>query len=446
MTSTPRADALREQILELVTEYHAEAFPKRPFVGGISAIPVSGRVFDDHELRLLAESGLDFWLTSGRFAEEFETLFAKVMGVRHAMLVNSGSSANLLALSALTSPRHKDRRLVEGDEVVTLATGFPTTINPILQNRLVPVFIDVDLGTYQANTEQLREAIGPRTRAIFMAHTLGNVFDIDVVMELAKEHDLWVIEDTCDAVGATWHGKPVGSFGDLATASFYPAHHITMGEGGAVLTKTKPMRKIVESFRDWGRDCWCAPGDSNTCGRRYDWQLGDLPYGYDHKFTYSHIGYNMKATEMQAAIGVAQLSKLDGFIAARRQNWAYLREGLADLEEFLLLPDATPGSEPSWFGFAITVRPEAPFGRLELVEHLESRRIDARPLFGGDLTRHPAYLGIPHRIVRPMVNAELITNATFWIGVYPGLASEQLDFLIDTLHDFVSGYTLARSS
>jgi len=446
MTSTPRADALREQILELVTEYHAEAFPKRPFVGGISAIPVSGRVFDDHELRLLAESGLDFWLTSGRFAEEFETLFAKVMGVRHAMLVNSGSSANLLALSALTSPRHKDRRLVEGDEVVTLATGFPTTINPILQNRLVPVFIDVDLGTYQANTEQLREAIGPRTRAIFMAHTLGNVFDIDVVMELAKEHDLWVIEDTCDAVGATWHGKPVGSFGDLATASFYPAHHITMGEGGAVLTNSKPMRKIVESFRDWGRDCWCAPGDSNTCGRRYDWQLGDLPYGYDHKFTYSHIGYNMKATEMQAAIGVAQLSKLDGFIAARRQNWAYLREGLADLEEFLLLPDATPGSEPSWFGFAITVRPEAPFGRLELVEYLESRRIDARPLFGGDLTRHPAYLGIPHRIVRPMVNAELITNATFWIGVYPGLASEQLDFLIDTLHDFVSGYTLARSS
>ena len=446
MTSTPRADALREQILELVTEYHAEAFPKRPFVGGISAIPVSGRVFDDHELRLLAESGLDFWLTSGRFAEEFETLFAKVMGVRHAMLVNSGSSANLLALSALTSPRHKDRRLVEGDEVVTLATGFPTTINPILQNRLVPVFIDVDLGTYQANTEQLREAIGPRTRAIFMAHTLGNVFDIDVVMELAKEHDLWVIEDTCDAVGATWHGKPVGSFGDLATASFYPAHHITMGEGGAVLTNSKPMRKIVESFRDWGRDCWCAPGDSNTCGRRYDWQLGDLPYGYDHKFTYSHIGYNMKTTEMQAAIGVAQLSKLDGFIAARRQNWAYLREGLADLEEFLLLPDATPGSEPSWFGFAITVRPEAPFGRLELVEYLESRRIDARPLFGGDLTRHPAYLGIPHRIVRPMVNAELITNATFWIGVYPGLASEQLDFLIDTLHDFVSGYTLARSS
>ena len=352
------------------------------------------------------------------------------------MLVNSGSSANLLALSALTSPRHKDRRLVEGDEVVTLATGFPTTINPILQNRLVPVFIDVDLGTYQANTEQLREAIGPRTRAIFMAHTLGNVFDIDVVMELAKEHDLWVIEDTCDAVGATWHGKPVGSFGDLATASFYPAHHITMGEGGAVLTKTKPMRKIVESFRDWGRDCWCAPGDSNTCGRRYDWQLGDLPYGYDHKFTYSHIGYNMKATEMQAAIGVAQLSKLDGFIAARRQNWAYLREGLADLEEFLLLPDATPGSEPSWFGFAITVRPEAPFGRLELVEYLESRRIDARPLFGGDLTRHPAYLGIPHRIVRPMVNAELITNATFWIGVYPGLTTEMLDYVVETMEGY----------
>jgi CDP-6-deoxy-D-xylo-4-hexulose-3-dehydrase len=433
-----QADALREQILELVGQYHAEAFPERPFVGGISKVPVSGRVFDDHELRLLVESGLDFWLTSGPFAEEFESKFAKVMGVRHAMLTNSGSSSNLLALSALTSPRHKNRRLVDGDEVVTLATSFPTTVNPIIQNRLVPVFIDVQLGTYQADIEQLQEAIGPKTRAIFMAHTLGNVFDLDVVMKLAKEHGLWVIEDACDAVGATWHGKPVGSFGDLATTSFYPAHHITMGEGGAVLTKTKPMRKIVESFRDWGRDCWCAPGDSNTCGRRYGWQLGDLPYGYDHKFTYSHIGYNMKATEMQAAVGVAQLTKLDGFVAARRKNWAHLREGLADLEDFLLLPHATPGSEPSWFGFPITVRPEAPFSRLELVEHLESRRIDSRPLFAGDLTRHPAYSDIPHRVVGPMPNAELITNATFWIGVYPDLGNEQLDFVLETFHDFVS--------
>jgi CDP-6-deoxy-D-xylo-4-hexulose-3-dehydrase len=270
-----------------------------------------------------------------------------------------------------------------------------------------------------------------------MAHTLGNVFNLDVVMELAKEHGLWVIEDACDAVGATWHGKPVGSFGDLATCSFYPAHHITMGEGGAVLTKTKPMRKIVESFRDWGRDCWCAPGDSNTCGRRYGWQLGDLPYGYDHKFTYSHIGYNMKATEMQAAVGVAQLAKLDSFVAARRKNWMHLREGLADLEDFLLLPHATPGSEPSWFGFPITVRPEAPFSRLELVEHLESRQIDSRPLFAGDLTRHPAYSDIPHRVVGPLANAELITNATFWIGVYPDLRTEQLDFVVETFHDFV---------
>jgi len=431
-----RADVLRAQILNLVIEYHVEAFPERPFVAGISTVPVSGKVFDDHEIRLLVDSSLDFWLTTGRFAAEFEARFAKTMGVRHAMLVNSGSSANLIALSSLTSPRLKDRRLVEGDEVVTVAAGFPTTVTPILQNRLVPVFVDAQLGTYEADPEQLRAAIGPRTRAIFMAHTLGNAFDLDVVMELAEEHDLWVIEDTCDAVGAKWKGRAVGSFGDLATTSFYPAHHITMGEGGAVLARKKSMRKIVESFRDWGRDCWCAPGDDNTCGKRFDWQLGELPRGYDHKYTYSHLGYNLKATDMQAAVGVAQLDKLDGFVAARRRNWQRLHDGLVDLEEHLILPEATPGCEPSWFGFAITVRPDAPFTRFDLVQHLESRRIATRQLFGGNLMRQPAYLGMPHRAVGPLPNADIIMNGTFWIGVYPALTGEMLDFMIETIHEY----------
>ncbi len=431
-----RADDLRSQILDLVTEYHTEAFPERPFVGGISTVPVSGKVFDDHEIRLLVDSSLDFWLTTGRYADEFEAKFAKAMGSRHAMLVNSGSSANLVALSSLTSPRLKDRRLVEGDEVVTVAAGFPTTVNPILQNRLVPVFVDAQLGTYEADAEQLRAAIGPRTRAIFMAHTLGNAFDLDVVMELAEKHDLWVIEDACDAVGARWNDKAVGSFGHLATTSFYPAHHITMGEGGAVLAQRKSMRKIVESFRDWGRDCWCAPGDDDTCGKRFDWQLGELPRGYDHKYTYSHLGYNLKATDMQAAVGVAQLDKLDGFVAARQANWQYLRDGLDDLEEHLILPEATPGCKPSWFGFAITVRPEAPFTRLDLVQHLESRRIATRQLFGGNLMRQPAYLEMPHRAVGPMPNADMIMDGTFWIGVYPALTKEMLDYMVDTIHEF----------
>ncbi|MBT6201451.1 MAG: lipopolysaccharide biosynthesis protein RfbH [Bacteroidetes Order II. Incertae sedis bacterium] len=434
-----RADELRSQILGLVSEYQREAFPERPFVAGISAVPVSGKVFDDHELRLLVDASLDFWLTTGRYAEEFEERFAKVMGVKHSRLVNSGSSANLAALSALTSPKLKDRRLVEGDEVITVAAGFPTTVNPILQNRLVPVFVDAELGTYEADTEQLKAAIGPRTKAIFMAHTLGNVFDLDVVMDLAKKHDLWVIEDACDAVGAKWKGQAVGSFGDLATASFYPAHHITMGEGGAVLTQKKSMAKIVESFRDWGRDCWCAPGTDDTCGRRFDWQLGELPKGFDHKYTYSHLGYNLKATDMQAAVGVAQLDKLDGFIKARQENWQYLHDGLADLEEFLILPEATPGCEPSWFGFALTVRPEAPFSRFDLVQHLESRRIATRQLFGGNLVRQPAYLNMPHRVVGPLTNADIIMESTLWVGVYPALTKEMLDYVVSTIVEFVTG-------
>jgi len=430
---------LRNEIRSLVREYHAIAFPEKPFLGGISAVPVSGKVFDADELDLLVDSSLDFWLTTGRYAEQFEKSFAKRMGMKHAMLCNSGSSANLLAMSALTSPRLKKRALKEGDEVLTVAAGFPTTVNPILQNRLTPVFVDAQLGTYDASVESLAEAVGPKTKAIFMAHTLGNPFDLDGVMRLAEEHNLWVIEDTCDAVGAMFNGKPVGSFGHLSTTSFYPAHHITMGEGGCVLVKSGPMKKIVESLRDWGRDCWCPPGQDNTCGRRFDWQLGELPYGYDHKYAYSHIGYNLKMTDMQAAVGVAQLNKLDGFIKARNYNWERLRAGLAPLEEYFILPEATPGSDPSWFGFALTVRPDAPFTRFDLVQHLESRRIGTRQLFGGNLLRQPAYQGHNIRVVGDLSNADIITEGTFWIGVYPGLSEEMIDFMIDTVQEFIAG-------
>ena len=429
---------LRQEIRSLVREYHEVAFPDKPFLGGISAVPVSGKVFDANELELLVDSSLDFWLTTGRYAEQFEKSFAKRMGMKHAMLCNSGSSANLLAMSALTSPRLKKRALKAGDEVLTVAAGFPTTVNPILQNRLTPVFVDAQLGTYDASVESLAEAVGPKTKAIFMAHTLGNPFDLDGVMRLAEEHNLWVIEDTCDAVGATFNDKPVGSFGHLSTTSFYPAHHITMGEGGCVLVKTGPMKKIVESLRDWGRDCWCPPGQDNTCGRRFDWQLGDLPYGYDHKYAYSHIGYNLKMTDMQAAVGVAQLDKLDGFIEARNNNWALLRAGLAPLEEHFILPEATPGSDPSWFGFALTVRPKSPFTRFDLVQHLESRRIGTRQLFGGNLLRQPAYQGHDIRVVGDLTNADIITEGTFWIGVYPGLSEQMINFMIETIEEFVT--------
>jgi len=432
-----KADELRHQILDLVTEYHKEAFPPRPFLGGISLIPVSGKVFDENELQHLVDSSLDFWLTTGRFADQFEKEFAKVMGMRHAMLCNSGSSANLLAVSALMSPRLGKRALKEGDEVVTVAAGFPTTVNPIIQNRLVPVFVDAELATYDASLESIEAAIGPKTKAIVMAHTLGNPFDVEGVMRLAEEHKLWVVEDTCDAVGAKFAGKSVGSFGDLSTTSFYPAHHITMGEGGCVLAKTGSMKKIVESLRDWGRDCWCPTGEENTCNRRFDWQLGELPYGYDHKYIYSHIGYNLKMTDMQAAIGVAQLDKLPEFIKARNRNWKRLRDGLKALDEFFILPKATKNSEPSWFGFALSVRAEAPFERLEVVRHLESRRIGTRQLFGGNLLRQPAYLNLPMRVVGDLKNADIIANSTFWIGVYPGLTDEMIDFMIATMHEFV---------
>jgi CDP-6-deoxy-D-xylo-4-hexulose-3-dehydrase len=441
MTEKSRADQLRAQIRELVREYHAEAFPEKPFLGGISTVPVSGKVFDENELDLLVDSSLDFWLTTGRYAEVFEKRFAKVMGMRHALLCNSGSSANLLAVTALTSPRLGKRALKEGDEVITVAAGFPTTVNPIVQNRLTPVFVDAELGTYDATAEKVAEAVGPRTRAIVMAHTLGNPFDVAGIMKIAEQHNLFVVEDTCDAVGARLNGQPVGSFGDLSTTSFYPAHHITMGEGGCVLVKKGSMKKIVESLRDWGRDCWCPPGQDNTCNRRFDWQLGELPYGYDHKYVYSHIGYNLKMTDMQAAVGVAQLDKLDDFVSRRNTNFKRLHKGLKPLEEFLLLPRATKGSEPSWFGFPLTVRESAPFSRFDLVQHIESRRIGTRQLFGGNLLRQPAYKGIPMRVVGNLKNADIITEQTFWVGVYPGLSNEMIDYIIDTITEFVTGKT-----
>ncbi len=436
--SGSKKDNLRQQILDLTAQYYDEAFPKKPFLGGISQIPVSGKVFDGDELKNLVDSSLDFWLTTGRYAHEFEEEFAKVMGVKHAMLCNSGSSANLLAVSTLKSERLGDRALVDGDEVITLAAGFPTTVNPIVQNRLIPVFIDCELGTYDATAENMQAAISPKTGAIVMAHTLGNPFNLDAVMQIAKDNDLFVVEDSCDAVGAMYDGKPVGSFGDLSTASFYPAHHVTMGEGGCVLAKTASMRKIVESLRDWGRDCWCPTGEDNTCGRRFDWQLGGLPYGYDHKYTYSHIGYNLKLTDMQAAVGVAQLKKLPGFIAARRKNFNRLLDGLKQFEEFFVMPVSTPKSEPSWFGFLLTVRPGAPFSRYDIVQHLENHRIGTRQLFGGNLLTQPAYQNIEHRVSGPLTNTEIISNNAFWIGVFPGLTDEMIDYMIATIAEFMA--------
>jgi CDP-6-deoxy-D-xylo-4-hexulose-3-dehydrase len=421
---------IKSQILDLVRQYHAAAFPPSDFVPGQSIVPYAGRVFDHVELQHAVEASLDFWLTTGRFADQFERAFAKFMGVRHAMLVNSGSSANLVALSALTSPKLGDRQLKPGDEVITVATGFPTTVNPILQNQLVPVFVDVTIPTYNIDVTQLEAALSPKTRAVMIAHTLGNPFDLDAVTAFCRQHNLWLVEDCCDAVGSTYRGKMVGTCGDLATTSYYPAHHMTMGEGGAVLTNSPLLKTLVESFRDWGRDCWCAPGKDNTCGKRFDWQLGDLPLGHDHKYTYSHIGYNLKLTDWQAAIGVAQLQKLPEFIAARRRNFASLHEGLSELTDTLILPEPTPGSDPSWFGFPIAIRPETPFDRNQLVRHLESAKISTRQLFGGNLVRQPAYRATAHRTVGTLENADLVMDRVFWIGVYPGLSPAMVNYIL----------------
>ncbi|MEZ5356973.1 MAG: lipopolysaccharide biosynthesis protein RfbH [Bryobacteraceae bacterium] len=437
LSGTVSAEALKAEILALVKRYHDARFQPSVFEPGQTPVPCAGRVFDAAEMQLLVESALEFWLTAGRFASQFERAFARLFGVRDCLLVNSGSSANLVAVSALTSPKLGDRRLRPGDEVITVAAGFPTTVNPILQNGLMPVFIDVTAPTYNLDPRELEAALSPRTRAIVAAHTLGNPFDLAAVTAFAARHGLWLVEDCCDAVGSTYAGRPVGGFGDIATTSFYPAHHITMGEGGAVLTAKPLLKTVAESFRDWGRDCWCEPGADNTCGKRFDWQLGELPCGYDHKYTYSHIGYNLKLTDMQAAVGVAQLEKLPAFIEARKRNFARLREGLARTGEWLILPEATPDSDPSWFGFPIAVRPEAGFTRDQLVRHLESKRIATRLLFGGNLLRQPAYLDAPHRQVGTLATTDMVMNHVFWIGVYPGLGGDQTAYVAEVIDAFV---------
>ncbi len=428
------ADTLRARIIELVRQYHAAAFIEPAFVPGKSPVRYAGRVFDAEEMALLADAALDFWLTTGRFAAQFEQEFARYFGLRHAMLVNSGSSACLLAVASLTSPQLGARRLKPGDEVITVAAGFPTTVNPIVQNRLVPVFVDVTVPTYSVDVDRLEAACSPRTRAVVLAHTLGNPFDLSAVTDFARRRNLWLVEDCCDAVGSTYDGKLVGTFGDITAVSFYPAHHITMGEGGCVLTGNQQLKTITESFRDWGRACWCDPGKDDTCGKRYDWQLGTLPRGYDHKYTYSHIGYNLKLTDLQAAIGVAQLKKLPQFTAARRRNFRTLYQGLKDLEEFLILPEATRNSEPSWFGFPLAVRPEAPFTRDAVLRDLEAHRIATRLLFGGNLARQPAYQDAGYRVAGELTNTDFVTERVFWIGVYPGLTDEMLQYVVDTFH------------
>jgi CDP-6-deoxy-D-xylo-4-hexulose-3-dehydrase len=428
-------DELRTEILTRVREFAVRQWPARPFVAGQSPVPVSGKVFDADDVVALVDSALDFWLTAGRFSEQFEREFAQTLGLRYALLTNSGSSSNLLALAVLSSATLGARRLRPGDEVITCAVGFPTTVNPVLQYGCVPVFLDADIPTYNIDVSRLEDAVSPRTRAIMIAHTLGNPFNLDAVTAVARKHGLWLIEDSCDALGATYRGQMVGTFGDVSTFSFYPAHHITMGEGGAVATNRPYLKKLLESFRDWGRDCWCPTGVDNTCARRFGWQLGQLPAGYDHKYTYSHVGYNLKATDMQAAIGVSQLKKLPEFIERRRQNFALLTEWLSDCQDSLILPAATPHSDPSWFGFPLTLRDTSPVPRAELLKFLEARRIGLRLIFGGNLLRQPAYQGILHRVVGTLENADRITERSFWIGVYPGLDEARLRYLADSVKE-----------
>ena len=425
---SPEAQALRAEVLEKTRAYFRAAYEQRTFAPDEDSVPVSGRAFDERELVALVDSSLDFWLTTGRYAARFETEFARWFGIRECVLVNSGSSANLCALTALTSPALGDRRLRPGDEVITAAAGFPTTVNPIVQTGCVPVFVDSELRTYNADLSQFERALSPRTRAVILAHTLGNPYDAQAVLDFCRAHGLWMIEDTCDAVGATWQGRQVGTFGDLATVSFYPAHHMTMGEGGAVMTRSPKLRKIVESIRDWGRDCWCAPGKENTCGKRFDWQLGDLPHGYDHKYTYTHLGYNLKLTDLQAAVGVAQLEKVDGFIAARRRNALRLGERLAGVP-WLALPEEPAGGASSWFGYPIRVLPGAPVDRNALVQRLEQRKIGTRLLFAGNLVRQPAYANVAYRAVGSLPNADTIMRDVFWVGTFPGLGDAEIDFV-----------------
>jgi CDP-4-dehydro-6-deoxyglucose reductase, E1 len=435
---TEAQEPTRESILDAVRAFSDAKLAARPFVAGESTAPVSGKVLDGEDIATMVDACLDGWLTAGRFTADFQRELARFVGVRSATFVNSGSSANLVALSALTSPKLGDQALKPGDEVVTVATGFPTTVNPIIQNRLVPVFVDVEIGTYDAVGEQLEAAIGPKTRAIMMAHTLGNPFDLDLVTRLCKEHNLLLVEDSCDALGSTYDGKRVGSFGDTATASFYPAHHITTGEGGAVFSKRPLVTRQVESFRDWGRDCYCETGCDNTCGKRFEWQLGTLPEGYDHKYIYSHIGYNLKGTDMQAALGLSQLTKLDHFVARRKENFAHLSARFAGTEG-LILPVATPKSDPAWFGFPITLADDLAIDREDLMRFLEQKKIGTRLVFAGNILRQPAYAGIEHRVVSDLHNSDTVMSRSFWLGTYPGLTADMLDYIADSVIDFVTG-------
>ncbi|MBI4386853.1 MAG: lipopolysaccharide biosynthesis protein RfbH [Elusimicrobia bacterium] len=439
-TSGERDDSkereLREAVFEPLRDFFRFKHGKKPFIPGVSPVPVSGRVFDETDMTTLADACMDFWLTAGRFAQEFERRLAKRVGGSHAVLANSGSSANLLAVSALTSDTLGDKRLKPGDEVITLAASFPTTVNPIVQNRLVPVFVDIRLPTYGIDVEMLEQAVSDKTKALIVAHTLGNPFDLDAVVRFAQRHGLWLIEDCCDALGSTYEGRPVGGFGDLATYSFYPAHHITMGEGGAVATSNARLKRLLESFRDWGRDCWCDPGKDNTCGKRFDWQLGDLPHGYDHKYTYSHLGYNLKVTDLQAAIGVSQLAKLDAFIETRKRNFQQLYTGLKRFEEFLILPEACPHADPAWFGLPITVREEAPFSREDLTHFLEADKIGTRLLFAGNITRQPSFKDVPYRVVGELADTDRVMRGSFWIGVYPGLSNEMIAYILERFEAF----------
>lgn len=434
-------DVLRGQIAILVEKYAALAFAQKPFVPGITSIPPSGKQIDAAEMKLMVDAALDGWLTTGRFNELFEDRLAAFIGVKHLITVNSGSSANLVAFSALTSPKLGDRAIHPGDEVIGVAAGFPTTVNPILQFGAVPVFVDVELGTYNIDVTKIEVAIGPKTKAIMLAHTLGNPFNLQIIMELCRKYGLWLIEDCCDALGATYQGRKVGTFGDIGTLSFYPAHHITMGEGGAVFTNNDELKAIAESFRDWGRDCYCQPGKDNTCGKRYCWTRkeigGSLPDGYDHKYTYGHLGYNLKITDMQAACGVAQLDKVEQFIARRKENFSYLMGRLQSCEEFLILPKATPDSEPSWFGFPMTLRDNSPVSRMDLLDYLDQNKIGTRLLFAGNLTRQPYMNNKNYRVSGSLVNTDVVMNNTFWIGVQPSLSQGMLDFSSSKIESFL---------
>ena len=427
---------LRSEIAGLVQRYADAAHAPQPFVPGTSVLPVSGKVIGAPELKMMVEASLDGWLTTGRFNEAFEQRLAAYLGVKHLITVNSGSSANLVAFATLTSPRLGDRAIRPGDEVIGVAAGFPTTVNPILQCGAVPVFVDVDLDTYNIDASLIEAAITPRTRAIMLAHTLGNPFNLDVVVALCRKYGLWLVEDCCDALGSTYRGQKVGSFGDIGTLSFYPAHHITMGEGGAVFTNNAELRLIAESFRDWGRDCYCGPGKDNTCGKRFCQQFGSLPEGYDHKYTYSHLGYNLKITDMQAACALAQMDRLDGFVASRKANFAYLHKRLQSCSDFLSLPSATPNSDPSWFGFPLTLKDAAGARRVDLLQYLDQHKIGTRLLFAGNLTRQPYMQGRNYRVSGELTRTDVVMNQTFWLGVYPGLGEAQLDFVASRVEEF----------